>query len=133
MIEGGWHFINGTFDVPPDEKGKYHFDRAPFLDYEFAGIVVDRILLPWRSQVLHLLSDLSFANKKSNWFALLLANFVLQHTYGLLMRQQRALAIEYRQPVSYNLKTIALLLRPSPFPDGCDNSSGSLHIYVSRQ
>ena len=34
-----------------------------------------------------------FANNKLDWFALLLADFVLQHTYGLLMRHERALAI----------------------------------------
>ena len=129
MIEGDWHFSTDTFGVPPEED-KCYLHRAPFLDYQFAGIVVDRILMPWRSQVLQLLSELSYANKKSNWFALLLANFVLQHTYGLLMRQQRALAIEFRKPLSYILKTVALLSRTSSFPDGCDVSLGALYIYV---
>ena len=100
MIEGDWHFSTDTFDVPPEED-KCYLHRAPFLDYQFAGIVVDRILMPWRSQVLQLLSEHSYANRKSIWFALLLANLFLQHTYGLLMRQQRALAIEFRKPVSY--------------------------------
>ena len=99
MIEGDWSFCGtNTFGMPL-EDGKSFLHNAPFLDYQFAGIVVDRILMPWRNQTLQCLSELSYANKKANWFGLLLANYVLQHTYGLLMRQQRALAIEFRKPV----------------------------------
>ena len=84
MIEGHWYFCGlDTFDVPPND-GKYYLHNAPFLDYEISGVLVDRILMPWRSQVLQNLSDLSYDNKKTNRFALLLANFVLQPTFGLL-------------------------------------------------
>lgn len=73
MIEGDWHFCGpDTFDAPPVDGNCYLHD-APFLDYKFAGIVVDRILMPWQSQILQHLSDLSYDNKK--------ANFVLQHTH----------------------------------------------------
>lgn len=104
MIEGDWYFCGtNTFNVPPHD-GKSYLHHAPYLDYQFAGIVVDRILMPWRGHVLKYLSELSYANKKSNWFALLLANYVLQHTYGLLIRQQRALAIEFRKPASHRFR-----------------------------
>lgn len=106
MIEGDWYFRGtNTFNVPPLDDGKSYLHHAPYLDYQFAGIVVDRILMPWRIQVLKHLSDLTFANKKANWFPLLLANYVLQHTYGLLMRQQRELAIEFRRPASRDFKS----------------------------
>lgn len=109
MIEGDWYFCGAdTFDVPPVD-GKCYLHHAPFLDYEFAGIVVDRILMPWRGRVLQNLSDLTYANKKANWFALLLANFVLQHTFGLLMRQQRALATEFKKPVRFRIPSFLFL------------------------
>ena len=125
MIEGDWYFCGpDTFDVPPYD-GKCYLPNAPFLDYEFAGIVVDRILMPWRSQILQLLSELSYENKKANWFALLLANFVLQHTFGLLMRQQRALAIEFKKPVRSCILPLLLMMNLPPL--------GAIHIHAAYQ
>ena len=125
MIEGDWCFCGpDTFDVPSDD-GKYYLHNAPFLDYEFAGIIVDRILMPWRSQVLQLLSDLSYQNKKANWFALLLANFVLQHTFGLLMRQQRALAVEFKKPVRPFILPLLFMMDLPPL--------GTIHIHAAYQ
>jgi hypothetical protein len=65
---------------------------APMIDYQFSGIMVQQVLLPLRQKVLKTLYELTHAHTASNWFALFLANFVLLHTYGLLINQQRVFA-----------------------------------------
>jgi len=73
---------------------------APLIDYQFSGIMVQQVLLPLRQKVLKRLYELTHARTASNWFALFLANFVLLHTYGLLINQQKAFAQHHGANVS---------------------------------
>jgi hypothetical protein len=99
-IEGGWEFC-GTESlglVPRD--GCIRLVDAPFIDYQFSAIMVQDVLIPLRWQVLKQMKVLIHENKPRNWFAIFLANFILLHTYGLLLKQQGAFARSRRAKVS---------------------------------
>jgi hypothetical protein len=74
--------------------------EAPFIDYQFSAIMVQDVLLPLRQKVLKSIHELTHAHASENWFVLFLANYILLHSYGLLMRQQREFARSRNAPVS---------------------------------
>ena len=104
MIEGGWHLSgsdSSTFEVPP-ENDMFYLHNAPLVDYQFAGTIW-KILTPLRNKVLKQLDEMYDRNKKEEWFGLVLVTFVILHGYGLLMKQQRDLAREFKSKVDTNL------------------------------
>lgn len=88
-IEGDWFYADEErLDLP---AGSVVYD-APFIDYQFSGIIKDDILLPTQRIVLQQLQDLIYKNHKKNWLSILVGTFILLNTYGLLMKQQRDFA-----------------------------------------
>jgi hypothetical protein len=102
-IEGGWQFCGSeTLGLSPDRDGVIPLLSAPLIDYQFSGLMVQQVLLPLRKKVLKKLYDLTHASAAitaNNWFVLVLVNFVLLHTYGLLMNQQRRFARDHNANV----------------------------------
>ena len=84
-----------TFGLQPDATGKVDFTEVSLIDWQFAGIVKDHILIPRRKRVLAYLQKLHTGRKaKKEWLPIFLSTFVLLNTYTLLIRQQRSFAKE---------------------------------------
>ena len=99
-MEGGWYFIRGEdLGLPSIGDGKIPFTEAPLIDYQFAGIMRDRILVPCRDTVLKELQDKIYEHRNQNLFAIFIATFVLLNTYELLSSQQRDFASQIKAPV----------------------------------
>ena len=99
-MEGGWYFTRGeTLGLTPNGDGRIPFIEAPLVDYQFAGIMRDRILLQCRETVLEEFQDKIHKHHKQNWFTIFITSFVLLNTYELLSRQQRDFAILIKAPV----------------------------------
>ena len=93
MMEGGWYFTRGeTLGLTSNGDEKIPLIEAPLVDYQFAGIMRDRILMRCRDKVLKELQDKIYENHNQNLFAIFIASFVLLNTYELLSRQQRDFA-----------------------------------------
>ncbi|KAL9616642.1 MAG: hypothetical protein Q9160_008498 [Pyrenula sp. 1 TL-2023] len=98
-IEGDWYYADEErLDLPP---GSVVYD-APFIDYQFSGIIKDDILIPTQRIVLQQLQDLIYKNHKKNWLSILVGTFILLNTYGLLMRQQREFARSIEAKTRYS-------------------------------
>jgi len=78
--------------LPPNREGAATLTSAAFIDYQFSALMVERVLLPLRSRVLRKLEELTLSKTSENWFVIFLATFILLHTYGLLVAQQRQFA-----------------------------------------
>ncbi|KAI0105462.1 hypothetical protein GGR51DRAFT_560308 [Nemania sp. FL0031] len=103
-IEGGWHFIGPqTLGIKPKTGESVRLPDAEFIDYQFSAIVAQDVLLPLRHKVLKRLHALTHSSTSANWFVLFLANFILLHTYSLLIKQQRAISRRCNSPLRYTL------------------------------
>jgi hypothetical protein len=60
------------------------------MDYQFASVVMHRILGPLRRVVLEELQAMVLANKASNWFTIFLISFILMHNYEMSMAFYRS-------------------------------------------
>jgi hypothetical protein len=78
--------------LPPNSEGAANLTSAAFIDYQFSALMVEKVLLPLRSRVLRRLEELTLSKTSENWFVIFLATFILLHTYGLLVAQQRQFA-----------------------------------------
>ncbi|KAI0407888.1 hypothetical protein F4802DRAFT_491677 [Xylaria palmicola] len=104
IIEGGWQFTGPqTLGIRPKAGESARLTDAAFIDYQFSAIVAQDVLLPLRYKVLKRLHELTHSNTSANWIVLFLANFILLHTYGLLMKQQRAFSQRRNALLRYTL------------------------------
>lgn len=86
MIEGDWT-MKGTETLELGPNSVIY--DAPFIDYQFSGIIKDRILLPLQKTILKKLNDMIYKDHKKNWLSIFVGTFILLNTYGLLIKQQR--------------------------------------------
>jgi len=108
-IEGGWIFKPGSNSLglqPKRGARSVQLTQASLIDFQFSGIMYQQILLPLRKAVLGELRRLTHAHTRSNWFVIFLANFILLHTYTLLMNQQVRFARKRRAPNKYSLMNL---------------------------
>ena len=99
-MEGGWYFTRGeTLGLISNGDEKIPLIKAPLVDYQFAGIMRDRILVQCRDVVLRELQDKIYEHQNQNVFAIFIASFVLLNTYELLSRQQIDFGSLIRAPV----------------------------------
>ena len=92
-IEGGWRFCGPELlGLVPNDSGQVPLAFATFIDYQFSALMVQDVLLPLKESVLKRLHDLTHTNSSGSWFALFIVNFILLHTYSLLLKQQRTWA-----------------------------------------
>uniref|UniRef100_A0A4E9EJY3 Uncharacterized protein n=1 Tax=Gibberella zeae TaxID=5518 RepID=A0A4E9EJY3_GIBZA len=80
FLEGRWRCVgSNTFDT----KKLSHYYAPPFINYQLAALITERVLEPLRITVLRRLENLMLANKKENWFTITLIVFILLHNYEL--------------------------------------------------
>ena len=113
MIEGGWKVVGAEklglkLETSSDGSKFTKFTSAKLMDYKFAGILVSELLTPLKDKMLRELEALTFSKIKQNWFPLFLTNFILLHTYGLLINQQRNFAKRRKSRVSTPLCVLNL-------------------------
>lgn len=82
------------------------------IDYQFAALMIQRVLLPLRAEVCKQLDELTKLKQHSQWLNLLLTNYVLLDSLGRLMRQQRDFAEQNEFEVSL---TLLSQIRKCPF------------------
>ena len=106
-IEGDWYFHGKERLGLSSDKCMYD---APFIDYQFSGIIKDEICLPAQERVLSQLQELVYKKHRHNWLSILVGTFVLLHTYRLLITQQR----DFAQLMAFeNVKKSGVRLLPS--------------------
>lgn len=80
----------------------------PYLDYQFASVVIQRVLMPLRRAVLHELQMVVNEHRPEDWYTTFLASFILLHNYELQMQFQKAFAdrrqAKVRQPPGVHLR-----------------------------
>lgn len=100
-IEGGWEFRGAeTLNLDPQGAQPVRLASAPFVDYQFSAIMVEDILSPLAEDVLRQMRSMIHKKKPENWFAIFLASYILLHSYGLLMKQQRDFSARRQNKVS---------------------------------
>ena len=70
------------------------------IDYQFAALMMQRVLLPLRAEVLKQLEELTRLKQWNQWLNLLLTNYILLDSLGRLMCQQRNFAHQNEYEVS---------------------------------
>lgn len=73
----------------------------PYIDYQLASVIIERILGPLRHDTLHGLQGLVLSNKPSNWYPIFLTSFILLHNYELQVLFQRQFASRRQAQVRY--------------------------------
>lgn len=94
-LEGGWRICGTkTLDLTPNARGIIPLTSASIIDYQFASVLVQRILLPLNAKALRDLQRLVLGRDKGNWLIVFLSTFILLHSYTTLMKQQRKFAMK---------------------------------------
>jgi hypothetical protein len=73
----------------------------PYIDYQWASIIIHRILNPLRKDVLRILQSTLNTHSPKDWFATFLTSFILLHNYEMQMLFQRQFAKRREAPVRY--------------------------------
>ncbi|KAB5551077.1 hypothetical protein GE09DRAFT_965280 [Coniochaeta sp. 2T2.1] len=71
----------------------------PYVDYQFASIIIHRVLTPLREEILRELEKMVEKHKPEDWYVTFLTAFILLHNYELQMQFQRDFARRRRAPV----------------------------------
>ncbi|KAL9110183.1 MAG: hypothetical protein Q9227_005243 [Pyrenula ochraceoflavens] len=94
FIESRWRCC-GLDMVNADSQQDPFYDWVtppPYVDYQLASVIIQRVLGPLRRSVLQRLQDLFLENKSSNWYSIFLVSFILLHNYELQILFQRQFA-----------------------------------------
>ncbi|KAH6673450.1 hypothetical protein B0J14DRAFT_480841 [Halenospora varia] len=94
FIESGWRVCgNETLNAETLKDPFYDWiSPPPYIDYQFASTVIQRVLEPLRLETLRGLQTLVLSNKPSNWYQIFLVSFILLHNYELQVLFQRQFA-----------------------------------------
>lgn len=101
-IEGGWRFYGSdTLDLPADKKGITHLTDARIIDAQLSSIIVLHFLKTLQEHILEPIHRIACSSdsRKTHWFELFLANFILQHNFECVIKQQRKWARENNSKV----------------------------------
>lgn len=106
FIEGGWRCCGdetlGAEQLANPLRPAWWVSLPPYIDYQFASIIMQRVLAPLRRKVLKALEDLILANKAEHWFYIFLATFMLLYNYELSMRHEARYASKRKLAVRYS-------------------------------
>ena len=72
----------------------------PYVDYQFASIVIHRVLQPLRKEILRELERLVETHRPEDWYVTFLTSFILLQNYELQMQFQREFARSRKAAVS---------------------------------
>lgn len=84
----------------PDDPFYDWVSPPPYVDYQFASVIINRILLPLREDILRDLEKMVEKHKPEDWYVTFLISFILLQNYELQMRFQRDFAQRRQWPVS---------------------------------
>lgn len=93
-------------DITRDFPGDPFYDwksPPPYVDYQFASIIIHRVLLPLREEILRELEIMVEKHKPEDWYVTFLASFILLQNYELQMQFQRDFAKRRQASVSKSL------------------------------
>lgn len=107
FIESRWrcwadpdvHTEDYTAEFPQDPFWD-HTSLPPYVDYQWASIVIQRVLVPLRDEILKDLERMVERHKPEDWYATFLTAFILLQNYELQMRFQRDFARRRNAQVS---------------------------------
>ncbi len=134
--ESGWADEEILAMNPQDPFYKDIDSLPPYIDYQIASIIIQRILSPLRKDVLRILQTTFNTHSPKDWFATFLASFILLQNYEMQVLFQRQFAerrnARVRPPKSsqnpphavcltcrnhrYNTSTCPSSARPTPAP-----------------
>lgn len=84
----------------PDDPFHDWKSPPPYVDYQFASIIISRILLPLRDEILRELEQMVEKHKPGDWYVTFLTSFILLQNYELQMQFQRDFAMRRNAQVS---------------------------------
>jgi hypothetical protein len=90
--ETGWADSELLAMNPQDPFYKGLDSPPPYIDYQFASIVMHRILAPLRKDVLRILQSTFNTHNPKDWFATFLTCFILLQNYEMQMLFQSQFA-----------------------------------------
>ncbi|KAK4102453.1 Clavaminate synthase-like protein, partial [Parathielavia hyrcaniae] len=94
--ETGWADSAIRAMNPQDPFYKDIDSLPPYIDYQFASIIMHRILGPLRKDVLRILQSTFNTHSPKDWFASFLTSFILLQNYEMQMLFQRQFAARRR-------------------------------------
>lgn len=105
FIESGWRVCgNETLNAETLKDPFYDWiSPPPYIDYQFASTVIQRVLEPLRLETLRGLQTLVLSNKSSNWYQIFLVSFILLHNYELQVLFQRQFAARRKAKASFKV------------------------------
>ena len=112
FIESRWECWGDEAIVAANPKDPF-YDRQsppPYLDYQVASIIIERILMPLRADVLRELQTMVNQHRREDWFVTFLTCYILLHNYELQMDFQFQFAARRKAAVSNRGSTGALVL-----------------------
>lgn len=104
FVEGGWR-VDGKETLGAERlhnplRQPGWVSPPPYADYEFASIVMHKVLDPLRQKVLRNLQKLVIDNKPRHWFCIFLVMLILLHNYELIMKHEAEFARKRKLSVS---------------------------------
>ncbi|KAK4182650.1 hypothetical protein QBC35DRAFT_478880 [Podospora australis] len=96
----GWADTEIRASNPQDPFYKDIDSLPPYLDYQIASIIIHRILIPLRKDVLRDLQAAFNMHSPKDWFVSFLTSFILLQNYEMQMQFQRGFAARRQSRVS---------------------------------
>ncbi|KAH6621609.1 hypothetical protein B0J18DRAFT_445394 [Chaetomium sp. MPI-SDFR-AT-0129] len=90
--ESGWADNEFQAMNPKDPFYKDFDSPPPYIDYQFASIIIQRVLIPLKKDVLRILQSTLNTHSPKDWFATFLTSFILLQNYEMQMLFQRQFA-----------------------------------------
>ena len=120
FIEGKWKCWGDPVISAANPKNPHrpHDDwesLPPYLDYQVASVIIQRVLVPLGKKVLQGLQEVVNEHKPEDWYITFLISFILLNNYELQMKFQRQFAARRKSPVLF------------PFRHGGDHVYLGLH------
>lgn len=104
FIEGGWRCCGpetlGANNLPDLLNPPSIVAPPPYIDYQLAAVVMNRVLKPLQKRILATLENLVLAGRARNWFHIFLSIFVLLRGYELVFAHDIAWTCKREYPVS---------------------------------
>jgi len=102
FIESRWECWGDEAIAAANPKDPFwdHQSPPPYLDYQIASIIIERILMPLRADVLRDLQAMMNQHRREDWFVTFLTCYILLHNYELQMDFQFHFAQRRKAPVS---------------------------------
>lgn len=104
FVEGKWHCVGEDKLGAAKAKSPYRspdwVSVPPYIDYQFASVVMHRVLEPLRVATLRTLQRLVEGNKPKDWYTIVLVTFILLHNYERGVFFQRGFWAKRKVPVS---------------------------------